>query len=344
MSSNRVFYAVHGIGFKQDGVEGRIPTGGEAHGVQSIGVNTSFNLEQLFELGQNEIYENYENKPDIELTVEKILDDTPLVYHLATAGSSGPALTARTTKRCIGIIPIYPDTYESASGVPDTIMTCSGLYVSSLAYDFPVDGQATETVTLIGSDKVWATSSSGFEYSFDNADSPGSDGAQRREDFIMGETADCTLLPTELPGITASGTNPLNAGGTAYEAHVQSISTSVDLGREDLFELGRRGEYHKFVNFPVGVTTTIGMTATSAGDEIDARSEGTNVSDQTIRLSTKDNTQIYLGTKNKLQSVSYTGGDATGGNVTVSYTYIGYNTFTVTNPTNDPDGHAHVVV
>lgn len=344
MASNRVFYAVHGIGFKEDGVEGAVPTGREAHGVQSIGVNTSFNLEQLFELGQNEIYENYENKPEIELTVEKMLDDTPLVYHLATAGSTGSALTARTTKKCTAIIPIYPDTYESASGIPDTIMTCSGLYISSLSYDFPVDGQATESVTLVGSDKVWATGASGFEYSFDNADSTGTDGAQRREDFIMGESVDCTLLPTELPGITSSGTNPLNAAGTAYEAHVQTISTSVDLGREDLFELGRKGEYHKFVNFPVEVTTTIDMTSTSAGDEIDARSEGSNVSNQVIRLSTKDGTQIYTGAKNKLQSVSYTGGDAAGGNVTVSYTYVGYNTFTVTNPTNDPDGHAHPVI
>jgi len=341
MASNRVFYAVHGIGFKQDGVEGRVPTGGEAHGVQSISLNTTFNLEQIFELGQIEIYENYENKPDVELTVEKVLDDTPLVYHLSTEGSSGPSLTARTTKKAQAVIPIYPDTYESCSGVPDKIVTCSGMYVSALTYTFPVDGTATESVTLIGSDKVWSTAASGFEYSFDNDDTPGSAGIQRREDIVMGEAANCSLFPTEIPGISASGTNKANATGTAYEAHIQTVTCSVDLGREDLFELGRKNEYYKFVNFPVETTTTVDLTATSEGDNVDAKSNEDNLTDQTIRINTLDNTQVYMGTKNKLNSVSYSGGDATGGNVTVSLSYTGYNTFSVTNPDNDPDGFAH---
>ena len=349
MSSNRVFYAVHGIGFKGIGIPGKVPLGGEAHGIQSIGLNTTFNLEQVFELGQIEIYENVENRPDVEITVEKALDDDTLVYHLATSGSTGATLTARTTLQTIAVIPIYPDTYDSCSGDASNVVTCSGMYVSSLAYNFPVDGTATESVTLIGSDKVWSSdgTSHGLLYSFDNDDEPGSAGIQRREDVVMGTgTAvdgnnSCTF-PTEIPGIDANGKNPLNAGGTAYDAHVQSVSCSVDLGREDLYELGRKGEYYKFVNFPVEVTTTIELTATDEGDSIDAAAEGTNVTDQTIKVVTLDNTQVYLGTKNKLGSISQSGGDSSGGSVSVSLTYTGYNTFTVTNPSTDCDGHSHV--
>lgn len=341
MSSNRVFYAVQGVGFKQIGVEGAVPTGGEVHGAQSLSLNTTFNLEQLFELGQIEIYENYENKPDIEVSIDKLMDDTPLVYHLATAGSSGPSVSARTTGQTISVIPIYPDNYESCSGIPSSIVTCSGLYVNSLSYDLPVEGGLTESVSLIGSDKIWSTAVSGLQYSFDNDDAPGTAGIQRREDVIMGEAAFSCRLPTELPGISASGTNKLNATGTAFESHVQNVSCSIDLGREDLYELGRKSEYYKFVNFPVETTCTIDMTATDEGDGVDARSDQDNLTDQTIRVCTTDNTEIYMGTKNKLSSVTYSGGDAGGGNVTTSFTYTGQNTFYVTNPDNDPDGYAH---
>ena len=340
-SSNRVFYAVHGIGFKEDGAEGAIPTGNEVHGVQSIGLNTSFNLEQIFELGQIEIYENYENKPEIELTVEKVIDDTPLVYHLTTENAAANGLSSRTVEKTTAVIPIYPDSYESCSGVAPKYVTCSGLYISSLDYSIPVDGPATESVSLVGSDKIWADNSGVFDYSFINDDEPGTAGIQRREDIIMGSGADASLWPTELPGITASGWNLENAGGTSYSAHIQSVSISANLGREDLFELGRKNEYYKFVNFPIEVSTSIEMTETTDGDNIDADSNSDNLTDQVIMISLNDNTRFYMGAKNKLQSVSRSGGDSSGGNSTISYQYVGYNTLTITNPDNDPAALAH---
>jgi len=42
-----------------------------------------------------------------------------------------------------------------------------------------------------------------------------------------------------------------------------------------------------------------------------------------------------LGTKNKLASVNYGGGDAGGGNVTVTYSYTTFNDFTVMHPHDD---------
>ena len=51
--------------------------------------------------------------------------------------------------------------------------------------------------------------------------------------------------------------------------------------------------------------------------------------DRTIRVATCEGTRIYLGRKNKLSSVNYSGGDAGGGNVSVSYTFTTFNDFTV---------------
>ncbi len=38
-------------------------------------------------------------------------------------------------------------------------------------------------------------------------------------------------------------------GNTRYWQDFQKLNVSVDLGREALIELGRRGPYHRFVNF-----------------------------------------------------------------------------------------------
>jgi len=89
MSSNsRIFYAIQALGFAEHDVVCPVGSGGcavagsgthpsgfrTAHGVQSVGLNTTFNLEQVFELGQLELYENIEGIPDIELTAQKVLD------------------------------------------------------------------------------------------------------------------------------------------------------------------------------------------------------------------------------------------------------------------------------
>ena len=66
MANNRIFYACQAVGLKPMGN----PTGDYkvAHGVQSVGITTNFNLEQAFELGQIQIYENIEGLPDVEVT------------------------------------------------------------------------------------------------------------------------------------------------------------------------------------------------------------------------------------------------------------------------------------
>jgi len=328
-----------------------------AHGVQSVGMTTTFNLEQAFELGQLEIYENVEGIPDIEMTAQKVLDGYPLLYHLATPEASAATLLARSNERCYAALNIYEDTQDNATGTPLQFCGMSGMYISSLSYTLNIDGNSTEDVTLVGNNREWdgLGSQQGAHFrptEFDGSDEPlslaTSGGVARRENILMGSgcsmdnTAVITgvsgsIWPTDIPGIDGNGWNLIQAGIDAYEAHLQTVTISCDLGREDLFELGRRGPYYRFASFPVEVTCAIDVTS-SEGDLVTAWADpptGTNLSNQKIFIWVEEGTRINLGAKNKLASVSYGGGDATGGNVTVSYNYQNFNSLRITH-TQDP--------
>ena len=153
MANKRIFYAIQAVGIKEHDVGGAATF---VHGVQSIGITTNFNLEQVFELGQLAIYENIEDLPDVEVTLTKVLDGYPLIYHLATTEATGPTLVGRSNARCTVELAIYSDTQESASGAAGSLVECSGMYVSSLSYNFSLDSNFTEDVTLVGNSQVWA--------------------------------------------------------------------------------------------------------------------------------------------------------------------------------------------
>lgn len=361
MPNNRIFYATQKAGVAPEGSNSYTTI----RGLQSIGMTTNFNLEQVFELGKLAIYENVEGIPDVQIDLEKVLDGYAPIYTLATQLGTAATLVGRSNARCSVAVSVYPDTSSTAEGTPGAEVKLSGLYVSSVAYAVQVDGPATETVSLIGNNKVWKGLVAGTVFAnyadgnvFTNSGNPkaisGSGGVNFREDVLFSYTGTSvdgngsssgqgTILPQDIPGVSSSGTNNKVAG--QFQAHLQSFNTSVDLGREDLFELGRKGQYHKFVTFPIEVTTEIAVIA-SSGDLVSATedginagtggcSAGSNLSNRTIRLHMCEGLQVNLGTLNKLSTVGVTGGDAGGGNVEVTYTYTNFNDFSVYHP-SDP--------
>ena len=344
VNNKRIFYAIQSVGFAPHNA---VASGGDpsgfitAHGVQSVGLNTTFNLEQVFELGQLELYENIEGVPDIELTAQKVLDGYTLLYHMATPNAGSATLVGRSNERSFVALNIYPDTNDNASGIPLQTVGMSGMFVSAMTYTLNVEGSSTEDLTLVGNNKEWTASGTFFAPSFDGTDAPlslaTSGGVQQREDVIMGTgiAGDVSLWPVEIPGIDASGFNV--SQGDAFAAHLQTVTVSTDLGREELFELGRRGPYHRFVSFPVEVTVAI-ETTTSEGDLVDALADppgGTNLTDQTIDIVMREGSRFNVGSTNKLASITYGGGDAGGGNAAVTYNYSNFNSLTVTHP-SDP--------
>ena len=184
LSNDRVFYATQAVSIAPTGQEvGDYGPRDIAHGVQSIGITTNFNLEQVFELGQLEIYENVEGIPDVEVTMEKVLDGYPLLYHMATKGagtaadpSIDPEATGkflpRSKKRCDVRLAIYEEDQgnNAAAAAPNSRQTASAsgqatevylesMFINSISYSVPVDGPATESVTFVGNNKQWLHSS-----------------------------------------------------------------------------------------------------------------------------------------------------------------------------------------
>ena len=413
MANKRIFYAAKKAGIGPVGAAQYRPRGQggtvadankgkfrQVHGLQSVGITTTFNLEQTFEIGMLQIYENIEGIPDISVETEKVLDGYTPVYVLATSvngdGSTGTAadgvatsatLVGRSKAKCDFCMAIHKDTGEIAHNstldganrkdIAETHVMMSGMFVNSVSYNVGVDGYATESVTLVGQDKVWHNHNAdvdgvkqralwlaeGFLTAEEDpkALTLGSGGVNRREDVLfeypggiqIGNGGKCafdvngavsglgTVLPRQIPGISSSGTNDKVTGGD-FGAHLQSFSCSTDLGREDIFELGRRGRYHRFVPFPTEVTCEIGIISTS-GDLINATEDGyldaannSNLQNETIRLHLKEGLIVDLGKKNKLASVNVTGGDAGGGNEEITYSYTNFNDFTVYHP-EDPN-------
>src|SRR5579885_1380306 len=106
MSNRRVYYAVSAVAVSKCGEMSFT----NAHGVQSVAINTRFNLLNIFELGQIDQYQIQEDVPDIELTAEKVLDGYPLLYHLATKGAISGTLAGRSNIRSTWGFSVFTDT------------------------------------------------------------------------------------------------------------------------------------------------------------------------------------------------------------------------------------------
>lgn len=315
MSNNRIYYACQSV--QLNGPSGTNGTGSAAwdtvQGLQSVGMNTNFNLEPVYQLGQLSLYDNYEEIPEVEVTLNKVLDGQPTIYSMAMGTG---CLSSLANNKCGVRLSIFPDnTSANAATAPVAQVTCVPAYLSSVTYTFPTEGNFTEEVTLVSNDKVWAT---GLTASADNAPAlsgPSGVGILRRALF---NTAG-SVIPGGLNGVT-------------------NITVSMNLGREELRELGRRTPYLRYINFPVEITTEITVTTTAgdgvgvAGSTDAACNNPKALSDQTIRIALCDGTVIDLGSKNKLTSVNYTGGDTGGGNAEVTYSYQTFNDFCYTGP------------
>jgi hypothetical protein len=305
-NNKRIFYACQAVGISEMNVSGT-PDIHVLHGVQSVGVNTAFNLEQVFELGQLEIYENIEGVPEVEVTLEKVLDGYPLIYTAATCasedkgffGAKGHGLAQRANNQCCVHLGIFDETANTVSASNATTQIyMSGMYVSNVSYTLPTDGNMTESVTLAGNHKQWGSGtllpflltsgvtvqlkSTGSGDSRRGNDQPsgiGTVGVARRENFNMvSSIVPKSIIKATSPGLVLGSISETSGNGydsvsKTNKVHIQSATVSTDFGREDIFELGRKFAYYRPATFPIEVTCELEVISNS-GDFVSALEEG----------------------------------------------------------------------
>ena len=335
MANNRVYYAVQGVRLRGPSGTNVVPknTGWDRiQGLQTVGINTNFNLEPIYQMGQLELYDNFEEVPDVEVSLNKVFDGFPLIYQMAQGTG---ALVEIANNRCGVQFAVFADTASAATGVPQTLLQIEPAYVSSATYTFSTEGNFTEDVTIVANDKAWIDPAS-YDWGdytpgvgVDNAGygfrvSPTGFGIARRQQIKL---SNC-VLPT-------GGVDSVDykKGGFDPNSKINSVTITANLNREEIRTLGERTPFLRYINFPVEITAEFELTAAS-GDMVGLPANANEVcanpkalENQAIKIALCDGTYFDLGRKNKLTTVNMAGGDTGGGNATVTYSYTTYNDF-----------------
>lgn len=321
-------------------------------GIQSVGFNTSVAFEPMFQLGQTEIYGRMETQsPEVECTISKAIDGTMPIYTQLMSNRNNELPAALQSCHSEIALGIYAEAGSQVSGAGQAAVYCSGMYVSNLTINLPLDGVATEEVTLIGDTRKWGT------YSSFGLSNPTDFGSQEAQSKYQRWSVDVS-------------TSTLPTGVKNYP--IQSISVTMGIGRESIQELGTRGKYCRYATFPFEVTSEFeviaghhrdganGVTGNDVALVIEDYDFVNNAAyacasaskyddtpltdpssvnngeidlgfrDQPIKIkvcgaSASDYLEIDLGEKNRPTAVNYSGGGTDGGNATISYSFQNYN-------------------
>lgn len=331
-------------------------------GLQSVSMTTNFSLEPAFQLGTVELYDNIETVPEVEVTLNRVIDTTAPMYLMCMGGKNGVAgakdkpLVSLANNRVNFRLGVYESSNQFISGQASSYVVCSGMYLSTFNYTIPIEGNATEEVTLVGNHKIWnsgATIASPGTRSTFLGDSNFTVG----NIFKPGEKVGSTITPSSASGILRKqylnlqesvlpvGPSGIKKPGGDKMPHFQNITISASLGRESINQLGKFGPYCRYTTFPIEVTSEFEVISTD-GDGVDIndfRNEAfcnglkTNLLNHPIKIvicdsdtTNTDNSMAFdLGTKNTLTSINQTGGDTGGENVTVTYSFRNFNNFTI---------------
>jgi len=340
MASNRVYYAVQRATLTRCNANGDTSiTGGDAEStlvypamassmIQSVGISSSLDYEQIFELGRLQIFQNVEGIPSVEITVERALavndakatiDATypqGTMWHLA-----GNSTTAAAAQRFNLNMQTAAD---EGTLVSEGFVQCTGLYMSNYSLNFNLEGASTESATFVGNDIKWSS----------GAISP-----------VAGLSSSAAIQSYTDSPVTNSGVLDRRTftGGTLGINRLQSATFSVSMDREDLLQLGSKTPFFRAATFPVETTLELEYLATkdSNGVTIDENTLDSGC-DVGAGISSGDhikagNRTFKFGSMNWTGS-SYSGGDAGGGNATISFNYQGFNYLNIgTNTDFDPD-------
>ena len=360
--TNRLYWAITALGVADDGairISGISPAQDDmaasakqaeyVPGVQSVGITTTFNLEQVFQLGQLSLYQDYEEVPDIEITVERVIDSFDLLYNRGMGGHGGVIELQNNKKTLVFQVGHDSDNNlgDMDATVKNTYIICTGMYVSSASFSFPTDGNFTESITFVGNNKRFLQQSATGEKiknlptatalkrarPLDAVSTDTVVGVKRRQHFVnMTQPSGLKSTSWTIGTDTYYGV----ANDIGHDARVTNLTISADFGRENINILGQKDPFLRFVSLPFEVTTEIevlssGMDVNALSFEVNTKQRGINVevagADKTGSVG--KNHTFSLGNDNTLTSVAYGGGSTGGENSTMTYSYRNFNQLVV---------------
>ena len=263
--------------------------GGVSGLFQSVAFNTSIDFEQVFELGTLGQIEDIEGIPQAEITGERAIPISGNTMWGASTGSKGAAAACQFIASAViaGSVNVVPD--NNTTGSATRLVNITGV-VSNYSQNYAVEGPATESMTIVADTIAWGGGGGGV--------------------------GGANSLPTPT-------TKVLSRKNISSVGCVQSASFNVDLSREDIMCLGKKMPEFKAAQFPIECSADIEELAT-AGSSSFAFTQGT-----TGDVTSSESVAFGLGSLGNARTTgsSFSGGDSGGGNMSVTKSFIAFNSF-----------------
>jgi hypothetical protein len=295
--------------------------GVEVKGVQSVGTSSTTNIESFASFGTFNVQTLLQDM-DLEITLEAALmsSENSLLGHLGYTGFSTSFFDTAQNVELVYQTGADTDTFASIK---------LSAIISSYSAQMGTDGPVTESLTMVNSGSTAFTSGA--------------------EDSITGPTAAqmCTVI--DRPDFTSFDRQyredccASDPAVTSPIANVVSWSMSMDASTEKVSVLGQSLPFGKFATFPVETSMEVEHHLSPAAVGIGGFNSGT-VETVGGKSSLKDECYnpivTVTGPKSwalsgaRQASISRSGGDVGGGNVSVSESFTGFNDLTHVNTTS----------
>ena len=289
--------------------------GVEVKGVQSVGTSSTTNIESFASFGTFNVQTLLQDL-DLEITLEAALmsSQNTLLGHLGYTGFSTSFFDTAQDVELVYQTGASPDAFASIK---------LSAIISSYSAQMGTDGPVTESLTMVNS------GSTAF--------------ASGTEDSITGPTAAqmCTVI--DRPDFISFDRQyredccSTDDAATSLIANVVSWSMSMDASTEKVSVLGQSLPFGKFATFPVETSMEVEhhlspASATGIGGFNSGTIESNSLKDECFNpIVSVTGPKSWALSGARKASISRSGGDVGGGNVSISESFTGFNDLTHVN-------------
>lgn len=313
MVNKRIFWAAQAV----------LKDGSYLDGVQAVGVDGNVPITSIPDMGRYYQKFRFENlKKEFSINISRVLNKSSTPFYTSSSHllSSGGLNVGPGNIQEYDITIVYGSDAESNINSVESV-TYKSCLITSLNYNFNVDGLITEDIGLL----CRAVETGGGSYTGSNQDG----NILKREDIGF-------TLPTEAQAAFVTNASDSVDGVTVNG--LQSINIGISMNYQDLPDVGQTyndvADINKwtYMEFPVSVTASFTGVARALYPDVNIGAQNADNFPDTRTITVTGSSFTWsLGDKNYFVDYSVSGGDAGGGNVELTMNYTNeYSDFTVT--------------